>query len=200
MTRESRRAHIIEAAEGLFVDQGYAQTTMDGIAEAAGMSKRTLYGIFPDKREIFVEVVNFQNSVPPLPHLRPEAEAGTALKDMLVHIAEFILEPRRISLARLAISEARTMPDVTENFFDNGYNVLTALAVGRIELLIARKLIKPIDAKMTADLLIGAMLGDTLVRYLGFPDKASGLGRENLSRRADAAVAMMTEGLCLTRT
>ena len=37
------------------------------IAQHAGMSKRTLYEGFPDKREIFTAVVIFRDSVPELP-------------------------------------------------------------------------------------------------------------------------------------
>ena len=41
------RARIAEAALGLFVSQGYAQTTIDQIAEAAGVSRRTVFHHFP---------------------------------------------------------------------------------------------------------------------------------------------------------
>jgi len=40
--RETRRA-ILSAAEGLFLERGYARTTMTGIAQAAGVSVETLY-------------------------------------------------------------------------------------------------------------------------------------------------------------
>jgi AcrR family transcriptional regulator len=40
--RRTRRA-IVAAAHDLFVAQGYAATTIDGIAEAAGVSRRTVF-------------------------------------------------------------------------------------------------------------------------------------------------------------
>lgn len=49
------RARIAEAALGLFVSQGYAQTTIDQIAEAAGVSRRTVFHHFPAKESMLVD-------------------------------------------------------------------------------------------------------------------------------------------------
>lgn len=46
---------IHEAALPLFVGNGFAATTMDAIADAAGVSRRTLYRYFADKEEVFFE-------------------------------------------------------------------------------------------------------------------------------------------------
>ncbi len=198
LTAQERRARILDAAEALFVEVGYVNTTMVRIAERAGMSKRTLYETFPDKRDIFTAVVDFQNSVPPLPPIADEDDPRKVLCDTLFHIAHFLLEPRRIALARLAIAEARSLPDVTQNFFENAYDVLTRMVAERLELLMERGQISIAGtAQSVADLLLGATLGDALVRYLGFPDKAEELRNEELSRRASAAVAMMSSGLGL---
>ncbi|MCF3639816.1 TetR/AcrR family transcriptional regulator [Rhizobium sp. TRM95111] len=198
LTPEERRGRILESAEKLFVESGYVDTTMVRIAARAGMSKRTLYETFPDKREIFTAVVNFQNSVPPLPPVANDDDPRRVLRDTLVHIAHFLLEPRRIALARLAIAEARSLPDVTQNFFENAYDVLTRLVVERLELLIGRGQITIVDTPQSvAELLLGATLGDSLLRYLGFPDRATELQKEELSRRATAAITMMAAGLGL---
>ncbi|HEX7853395.1 MAG TPA: TetR/AcrR family transcriptional regulator [Sphingobium sp.] len=46
------RNHICEAARDLFFVQGYAATTFDQIARAAGTRRTTLYSHFADKAEI----------------------------------------------------------------------------------------------------------------------------------------------------
>ena len=48
---------ILRAATALFLRQGFAPTTMDGITEAARVSKATLYAYYPSKEALFVEVV-----------------------------------------------------------------------------------------------------------------------------------------------
>jgi len=49
------RARIAEAALGLFVSQGYAQTTIDQIAEVAGVSRRTVFHHFPAKESMLID-------------------------------------------------------------------------------------------------------------------------------------------------
>lgn len=46
------RQHILQAAERLFLEKGFAKTTMDDIAKAAEYSKATLYVYFKSKDEI----------------------------------------------------------------------------------------------------------------------------------------------------
>lgn len=45
------------AARALFLEQGYQHTTMDQVAEKAGVSKATLYAYYPGKRELFAQIV-----------------------------------------------------------------------------------------------------------------------------------------------
>jgi AcrR family transcriptional regulator len=54
--KQQRQLKILDAAQMLFIRFGYRATTVEGIAEAAGMSKVTIYGYFGDKDEIFKAV------------------------------------------------------------------------------------------------------------------------------------------------
>ena len=47
------RQAILKAAERVFDAQGYAAATMEAIAEAAGVSKGSLYNYFESKRDLF---------------------------------------------------------------------------------------------------------------------------------------------------
>lgn len=49
---EATRVRIAEAARSLFARDGYAATSMDGIAQEAGVAARTVYAAFGAKREI----------------------------------------------------------------------------------------------------------------------------------------------------
>jgi TetR/AcrR family transcriptional regulator, mexJK operon transcriptional repressor len=48
---------VREAAVATFVELGYADTSMDAIARAAGITRRSLYARYPDKRALFVDVI-----------------------------------------------------------------------------------------------------------------------------------------------
>lgn len=56
--KAARWQKILDAAQALFVAQGFRGTTMEGIAEAAGMSKATVYGYASDKDAVFAAVAD----------------------------------------------------------------------------------------------------------------------------------------------
>jgi len=53
--REQTRSEIADAAMELFLARGFDDTTMDDVAEAAGVSRRTAYRYFPAKEELVFE-------------------------------------------------------------------------------------------------------------------------------------------------
>ncbi|HEX4981381.1 MAG TPA: helix-turn-helix domain-containing protein, partial [Ilumatobacteraceae bacterium] len=52
---EQTRAAIADAAVALFGARGFAETTMDDVADAAGVSRRTAYRHFPSKDDLVFE-------------------------------------------------------------------------------------------------------------------------------------------------
>jgi AcrR family transcriptional regulator len=54
--REARRDEIITAAEKVFFQKGLAEATMDEIAEAAELSKGTLYLYYKSKEDLYLAV------------------------------------------------------------------------------------------------------------------------------------------------
>lgn len=57
-TKSARLGRLIDVAQSVFLAQGYRGATMEGIAEAAGLSKVTLYGYFRDKEAAFDAVLS----------------------------------------------------------------------------------------------------------------------------------------------
>lgn len=55
-TQTTRRA-LLEAARGLFVERGYAETSTPDICVAAGITRGALYHHFVDKRDLFRHVL-----------------------------------------------------------------------------------------------------------------------------------------------
>src|SRR5579884_822985 len=55
--RAVRRRNLLEAAERLFLRDGYRHATMERVAEEAGVSKQTLYNYFADKEELFTALL-----------------------------------------------------------------------------------------------------------------------------------------------
>ncbi|MBR4828432.1 MAG: TetR/AcrR family transcriptional regulator [Muribaculaceae bacterium] len=66
MTNDTRE-RIIQECNTMLMSVGPSSMTMDNVARACGISKRTLYEIFPDKRTLIGECVHRQ-------HLKKNAE------------------------------------------------------------------------------------------------------------------------------
>jgi AcrR family transcriptional regulator len=55
--KEQRRTDIIDAAERVFFSQGWQAATMDDVADAAELSKATLYLYFKSKEELYAAIL-----------------------------------------------------------------------------------------------------------------------------------------------
>jgi AcrR family transcriptional regulator len=58
LTAQQRRQQLVAVALELFAQRGYRSTTMDDIAEAAGVTKPLVYQHFSSKRALYLELVN----------------------------------------------------------------------------------------------------------------------------------------------
>jgi AcrR family transcriptional regulator len=58
LTGEQRRQQLVEVAASLFSEHGYRSTTMDDVAEAAGVTKPLLYQHFSSKKALYLELVD----------------------------------------------------------------------------------------------------------------------------------------------
>lgn len=116
--RESREA-IIVAAERLFLERGFGSVSMDELAEAAGVARRTLYNQFASKEEIFREMLlrasrQLESAFP------PGIETQGEVEDVLRRIARVILElhknPEYLGFLRMVAADSRQFPWIAEEF------------------------------------------------------------------------------------
>jgi AcrR family transcriptional regulator len=57
MAASDRRLAILEAARAAFADGGFHQTSLDAVAERAGVSKALIYEHFDSKRELYLAML-----------------------------------------------------------------------------------------------------------------------------------------------
>jgi len=58
LTAGERRQQLFDTALTLFAERGYRSTTMDDVAEAAGVTKPLVYQHFSSKRALYLELVD----------------------------------------------------------------------------------------------------------------------------------------------
>jgi len=56
-TRRAVRAELVTIATDLFLTQGFEETTVEQIAAAAGLSRRSYFRYFPSKQDVFAEIL-----------------------------------------------------------------------------------------------------------------------------------------------
>ncbi|MBV8967426.1 MAG: TetR/AcrR family transcriptional regulator [Mycobacteriaceae bacterium] len=113
---ESRalRQRLREAAVVTFLDNGYDGTTMEAIAQAASITKRTLYARYPDKRAAFLDAIPwaFTRAVENDTLCRVN---GDDLRAALIAIGQGAvrraLDPDIVRLHRVARTEAHRFPE-----------------------------------------------------------------------------------------
>ena len=124
-SRAKRRA-VVAAAERAFLDAGYAGVTMDAIAEAAHVSKQTVYAYVGTKEQLFVELVTEMTRAAgdqvmndaTVPDDRGEVEQS--LTRILELQLSLVLSPRLVRLRRLVIAEADRFPDLARAVYEQG--------------------------------------------------------------------------------
>ena len=90
--REQTRAEIADVAVALFLERGFAETTMDDVAEAAGVSRRTAYRHFPSKDDLVFEqprrwLVRFDQEIATR---RPEEDRREMCRRGLLAVSQLI--------------------------------------------------------------------------------------------------------------
>lgn len=121
------RDAIRQAAAALFVEQGFAATTMRDVAARAGAGERTLYDAFPSKADLFHHVagVAIVGDEAPLPAAeRPEFRSALLERNGLHAVALFsehvaALLERAGALIMVAVESAGADPAM-RRFSDEG--------------------------------------------------------------------------------
>lgn len=117
---QKRKARILAAATGLFLKDGYGQTSIDAIVEQSGGSKATLYSFFPTKADLFRAVVDSIVTS----HEGPELESLDNIRDTLVifseHRLRVVFSRKHRALMRLIIAERDRFPDIARMYYEQG--------------------------------------------------------------------------------
>lgn len=122
LDRDSRREAILDVAQDVFLDEGYAAASMSTIAARLGGSKGTLYNYFKSKDELFEAFVQ-RRCV--WHHDALFGEPGAQdLRAALTHFARayvrVTLSDVSLRTLRLIIAEAERSPEIGRLFYENG--------------------------------------------------------------------------------
>jgi len=121
--KDTRREAILDVAQDVFLEEGFAGASMSTIAARLGGSKGTLYNYFRSKEELF-EAFVVRRCFWHQEAVFGEVDETWAARDALLTIAKgFLLatlSESSVRVLRMIVAEAERSPEIGRNFYENG--------------------------------------------------------------------------------
>ncbi|HEY4920542.1 MAG TPA: TetR/AcrR family transcriptional regulator [Xanthobacteraceae bacterium] len=146
--KAERPGEILEAAFSEFSRNGYAATTLDQIAERAGVTKGTIYVYFENKEHLFISMVRELtkatfDTVQDM-FVRHQGSTAELLREAFRYIYQHIVEDRRRrEVARMLIAEAPRFPALADRYREEVHRPCLGLLNELIQRGIDRGEIRP---------------------------------------------------------
>lgn len=182
--KEQRQAELLEKAIEVFAERGYQATTMDEIAERAGVSKGMLYIYFKNKEALFGAVFRWFGKM--TGEMMLEALSGVEdeveqLRCITAIWAEIAIHHRDFVPLFLDFWAAASMKGMRNDYTEDlatMYEENRTMIVGIIEQGKASgKFRADVDAQAISYLLVGGMDGMFIQSWLSNPDNIDTLMR-----------------------
>lgn len=111
---EQARLAVLEAADGLLVEKGFAAVTMEGIATRAGVAKQTVYRWWSTKTEVLLDafLTNAAEELTPPDH----GDLDRDLRDHLRQLADFLGGSDPGAVLKALIAQAQHDPVFAGHF------------------------------------------------------------------------------------
>ncbi|MEJ1979070.1 MAG: TetR/AcrR family transcriptional regulator [Acetobacteraceae bacterium] len=182
----------------MFMERGFDATTMDAVAEGAGVGKATLYALYRDKEALFADVFRRQVSrlLAPLDPLAVQVGPADDIEDALYRIGHALLlcalTPEVVAINRILSAQARRFPDLARLAYEEGWNRGLDVVGSVLSRLAAAGNIPIAEPELAADMFLCLVLGRT-TRMAAFnlplPDDAA------LAQRVRFAVRVFLNGV-----
>jgi TetR/AcrR family transcriptional repressor of mexJK operon len=194
-----KRVALLDAATAVFLAEGYAGTSMQAVADGAGVSKMTLYRHFEDKEELFLAMFFEQcmrsrdrATVEPA---REVPQAIAALEEFARGFVRAFTDPWALALFRMLIGETGRFLQLGKTFYDHG----PSREIADIAVILSGVL-PPAAVRGRAQAFFYLALGDAYHQLLlgCFPDESSAVVLEAQIR--EAARLVLAEHLGTQRT
>jgi len=190
-----KRTAILDAAKRAFLAHGYSGASMEAIAEAAPVSKPTLYSHFKGKQELFAAVIAGQceDLLGTLSRVQTEPrDPAAGLKAIASAFVDLVYTDEALNLYRLTIAEQQHFPELGALVYRSGPEPVLRLLSSYLGELEAGGALRIPDVDTSSRLLLGMLKGDEHFRcLLGLQPGLSGTEKERL---IDAAVSLFLKG------
>lgn len=158
---DDTRSVIIDAASAQFHESGYAAASISAIAQAAGVSTKTLYRLFPTKADLFASMVSDRTGRFFLaldPGTLATLDLREGLERMLMAYGMLTLSEETMTVIRLVIGESDRFPEIATSFYERAIVTTNAVMENWLRRQIERGLIALDDPHAACGMLRGMMV------------------------------------------
>jgi TetR/AcrR family transcriptional repressor of cmeABC operon len=188
--REARRLAFIRVAADLFLEKGFAATSVNEIVRRAGGSLTTLYDLFPTKEALFQSILAEITVAlfAPLSHLKPGDSVDDVLRAVGHRYIKVLSHPKVVALYRVVVAEAHRLPQLRAAFLCNGVAKGAEALRGYLEAQCAAGTLSVDDLDLAVGQFLGLLRGPWHIQAAcGEPLK---LGIEKRTAMVERAVQM----------
>lgn len=169
---EERPRQILDAALSIFAERGLANARLEDIAKRAGLSKGTIYLYFPNKEELFREVVR-HTVIANLEQAEQDLAAeGSSVAETFARFVRgfwsFAASPAYTAIFRLVHAELHSFPDLVQFYFDEAVTRSRLFIQRLVERGIATGEFREIDPAVAARMLSSTIVMHALWRNAEF--------------------------------
>jgi TetR/AcrR family transcriptional repressor of mexJK operon len=184
-----KECSVMLAARKLFLQQGFAETSMDAIARSACVSKATLYAYFPSKEALFARLIEGECRLNASRLRLPDLDIGLAeaLRVFARQFVEVFITPESMAFFQAISSERLRFPELCRLFYESGPKNELMRAAALLEEAKTRRLLAFCDATTAASHFLSLIRGDLpLHTALGFEPRS----KEAVDAMVDAGIAV----------
>ncbi|MGY6275479.1 TetR/AcrR family transcriptional regulator C-terminal domain-containing protein [Methylomonas sp. MgM2] len=195
MKISAKRQAILQAATQAFINQGYSGASIEAIAEAAPVSKPTLYNHFNSKQALFAAVIESMcaSLLHTLSGVRTELnDPAAGLRAIADAFVELVYAEGAIQLYRLIIAEQQQFPELGELIYRSGPEPVLRQMASYLAELNARGILRISNVEMSSHLFLDMLKGDHHFRcLLGLETGLTATAKQDL---IDSVVSFFLKG------
>ncbi len=155
---KQKTSAILSSAADVFLERGYERTSIDLVAQAAGVARRTVYNQFESKEALFSAVTEHVWGQFRLDEaIRVKGDPAERLTAIAKAIVAFWMDSKAIAFLRLVIAEGDRFPDLASTFFDSGKQPVFRMLVAELVHLRKQGALAFPDEELAAKQLIGLL-------------------------------------------
>lgn len=166
---EAKHEAILKAAIKLFLKNGYSNTSMDAVAEAARVTKQTVYAHYESKDKLFTTMLSHlcEKHVPVVQLNKLKNQSlEQALYNIGMAFLNTVTTPEVLALTKLVIAEGAKHPKIASQYYDGGTLLMVNVLSDFLKFYVDNNTLHINSTRSAASYFIALLKGQYYIRMM----------------------------------